>query len=158
MMSNNVMRAEGEPKMAMLVMMIPAVVNIILDPILIIYLDMGLEGAAWATTCSYYMSASFALWYFLSGRSELRTGFPDLQLKLGLVKEIAAIGGVTLARQGTISLLTIVLNNALFQYGDELAVAIFGVINRIMMFANFPVFVIFSFIHLMMAFFKDTFT
>ena len=139
MMSNNVMRAEGEPKMAMLVMMIPAIVNIILDPILIIYLDMGLEGAAWATTSSYYMSASFALWYFLSGRSELRTRLSDLRLKLGLVKEIAAIGGVTLARQGTISLLTIVLNNALFQYGDELAVAVFGVINRVMMFANFPV-------------------
>ena len=139
MMSNNVMRAEGEPKMAMLVMMIPAVVNIALDPVFIIWLDMGLSGAAWATTISYYMSASFALWFFLSGRSELRTRAVDLKLKFNLIKEIAAIGGVTLARQGSISLLTIVLNNALFQYGDELSVAVFGIINRIMMFANFPV-------------------
>ena len=139
MMSNNVMRAEGEPKMAMLTMMIPAVVNIALDPILIIWMDMGLEGAAWATTISYYMSAGFAAWFFLSGRSELRTTINDLKLKLNLVKEIASIGGVTLARQGTISLLTIVLNHSLFEYGTELAVAVFGIINRIMMFANFPV-------------------
>ena len=139
MMSNNVMRAEGEPKMAMMTMMIPAVANIILDPILIIWMDWGLEGAAWATTISYYMSAGFAGWFFLSGRSELRTTLNDFKLRLPLIKEISSIGGVTLARQGSVSLLTIVLNHSLFEYGTELAVAIFGIINRIMMFANFPV-------------------
>jgi len=60
-------------------------------------------------------------------------------LKAGLVREIFSIGIVTLARQGTISLLTIVLNRTLFTYGNEVAVAIYGIINRIMMFANFPV-------------------
>jgi putative MATE family efflux protein len=139
MMSNNVMRAEGEPNMAMLSMMIPAVVNLILDPIFIIWLDWGLEGAAWATTISYYMSAAFTFWFFLSGRSELKVDRSSLVLKWELVREIFSIGVVTLARQGTISLLTIVLNNSLFAYGNELAVAIYGIINRIMMFANFPV-------------------
>lgn len=139
MMSNNVMRAEGEPKMAMLSMMIPAVVNIVLDPIFIIWLDMGLEGAAWATTISYYMSATFTLWYFFTGPSQLRIQLKNLIPIWSLVKEILSIGGVTLARQGAVSLLTIVLNHTLFQYGTELAVAVFGIINRIMMFANFPV-------------------
>ncbi|MCH7774828.1 MAG: hypothetical protein IH784_10550, partial [Bacteroidetes bacterium] len=41
MMSNNVIRAEGKPKVAMMVMALPAVINIILDPILIVALDMG---------------------------------------------------------------------------------------------------------------------
>jgi putative MATE family efflux protein len=139
MMSNNVMRAEGEPTMAMLSMMIPAVANIILDPVFIIWLDWGLEGAAWATTISYYMSAAFTLWYFFFGKSELRLYRSSLKLEAHLVKEIASIGVVTLARQGSVSLLTIVLNNTLFTYGSELAVAIYGIINRIMMFANFPV-------------------
>ena len=139
MMSNNVMRAEGRPKMAMLTMMVPAVANLILDPILIIWLDMGLAGAAWATTISYYLSASFALWFFFSCRSELRLFRSSMILKWALVQEIFSIGLVTLARQGTISLLSIVLNHSLFQYGNELAVAIYGVINRVMMFANFPV-------------------
>lgn len=139
MMSNNVMRAEGEPRMAMFSMMIPAVVNLILDPIFIIWLDMGLEGAAWATSISYFLSAAFTCWFFLSGRSELRVSWNCLKLRLPVVKGIFSIGIVTLARQGTISLLTIVLNQSLFTYGGELAIAIFGIINRLMMFVNFPV-------------------
>ncbi|MCB0705786.1 MAG: MATE family efflux transporter [Saprospiraceae bacterium] len=140
MMTNNIMRAEGAPKMAMLVMLIPAVANIILDPILIIYFDWGLAGAAWATTISYFGSAGFSIWFFFfSGRSELPLSLNALKWRFSILKEISAIGSVTLARQGTISLLTIVLNHSLFQYGNELAVAIFGIINRISMFANFPV-------------------
>ena len=139
MMSNNVMRAEGEPKMAMWSMMIPALANLILDPVFIIWLDWGLEGAAWATTISYYMSAAFTTWFFSSGQSELRFFRYSFLLQWPLVKEIFSIGIVTLARQGTISLLTIVLNNSLFEYGNEMAIAIYGIINRIMMFANFPV-------------------
>lgn len=139
MMSNNVLRAEGQPKIAMWTMMIPAFANLILDPILILWLDMGIAGAAWATAISYYLSGGFALWFFLSGRSELRIFKNALILRWHLVKEIFSIGSVTLARQGTISLLAIVLNNALYQYGGEVAVAIYGIINRMMMFSLFPV-------------------
>ncbi|MFK7935598.1 MAG: MATE family efflux transporter [Saprospiraceae bacterium] len=139
MMSNNVMRSEGQPQMAMWTMLIPAISNIIMDPIFIIYLEMGMSGAAWATTISYYLSAGWSLWYFLSGRSELKIDWEAMRLRWNIIKEIFAIGGVTLARQGTISLLTIVLNNSLFQYGGELAIAIYGIINRVTMFANFPV-------------------
>lgn len=139
MMSNNVMRSEGEAKMAMWTMLIPAVSNIIMDPIFIVYFDWGMRGAAWATTISYYFAATWSLWYFLSGRSQLKIDLSAMRLRWSIIKEIFAIGGVTLARQGTISLLTIVLNNSLFQYGGELAIAIYGIINRVTMFANFPV-------------------
>ena len=64
MMSNNVIRAEGKPKIAMLTLVIPAVANIILDPILIYYLDMGIAGAAWATTIGYISSGLYTLWFF----------------------------------------------------------------------------------------------
>jgi len=139
MMGNNVMRAEGEPKIAMYVMMVPAIVNLILDPIFIVWLGWGIEGAAWATTLAYYASGGYTLWYFLSGRSELTLYRSSMVLDGKLVREIFSIGIVTLARQGTISLLTIVLNRTLFQYGNEVAVAMYGIINRVMMFANFPV-------------------
>lgn len=139
MMANNAMRAEGKPKKSMIAMMIPAVLNIILDPILIIGFDLGLEGAAMATTISYYAAALYTLGFFLLGSSELATFWKYLRLRWEITREIFSIGFVTLARQGAVSLLTIVLNNALFQYGSELSVAIYGVINRIMMFANFPV-------------------
>lgn len=139
MMSNNVIRSEGQARTAMLVMMIPAIANIILDPIFIVWLDMGIAGAGWATSVAYMASAIFAAWYFLSGRSELKLIPKNFKLQLPIVKEIFSIGGVTLARQGTIGVLFIVLNNALFTYGGELAISTYGILNRIMMMVNFPV-------------------
>ena len=139
MMANNDIRAEGAPKVAMMILVVPAVSNIILDPIFIVALDMGIAGAAWATTLSYVASAAFAMWYFLSGRSELTLTPGRLILKREIVYEIFSIGFVTLARQGTISLLAIVLNNVLFEYGGEMGLSVYGIINRLMMFANFPV-------------------
>lgn len=139
MMSNNIIRAEGRPKIAMTNMLVPAIFNLILDPIFIVALDMGIEGAAWATTISYIASALYSAWFFFWGGSELKIKYSDLALRWPLVKEIFAIGIVTFARQGTISLLTIVLNNSLFLYGGELSVSTYGIINRLMMFANFPV-------------------
>lgn len=139
MMSNNVIRAAGAPKVAMFIMIVPAVVNTILDPIFIIYLDWGIAGAAWATTFSYIGSALYAVLFFFSGKSELVLLLKNLRLKLIIVKEIFSIGIVTLARQGTISVLAIILNNSLYAYGGEMSMAIYGIINRMMMFANFPV-------------------
>lgn len=139
MMSNNVIRAEGYPRVAMVVMIIPAVVNIILDPILIIGFDMGMAGAAWATTFSYMCSALFTCWHFFFGKSELRLRLSNLLPRWHLIQEIFSIGFVTFARQGAIALLSIVLNNALFQYGQEAGVVIYGMISRVLMFVNFPV-------------------
>lgn len=139
MMSNNVMRAEGRAKMAMLVLLIPAITNMILDAVFIVGFDMGIKGAAWATAVSYFFSASYSLGYFLFGNSEMRLKIKNLWLQFKLVAEIFSIGIVTLARQGTISLLYIVLNNSLITYGGELAIAVYGIINPVMMFTNSPV-------------------
>ena len=139
MMSNNVIRAQGRPKVAMLIMVIPAILNIILDPIFIIVLDMGLGGAAWATTISYIISAGYALYFFLKGDSEISFIFKYFKLDLGLIREIFAIGSITLARQGSISLLIVVLNHSLFSYAGEMGISVYGIVNRVMMFALFPV-------------------
>ena len=139
MMTNNVIRAEGQPRIAMFTMIIPAIVNLILDPLLIVYFDMGIAGAAWATTTAYIASACFTLWFFLfSGKSNLSLQWlrqPDF----GIIKEIMSLGSVTIARQSVVALLSIVLNNTLFVYGGEIAISVFGIIQRLMMFANFPV-------------------
>ena len=139
MMSNNVIRAEGYPRVAMMVLLVPAVVNIILDPIFIIYLDMGIAGAAWATTISYVASAVFATWFFLKGKSQMTLSKKYLKPDKPIIKEITSLGSVTFARQGTISVLSIILNNSLFVYGGELGLSIFGIVSRLLMFANFPV-------------------
>ncbi len=139
MMCNNVFRAEGKPKIAMTVMIVPALVNIVLDPIFIIWLEMGLTGAALATTISYVCSAAFCLWNFATGKSEMRINLPDMRLDFPIVKEMFSLGIVTFARQSVVALLMIVLNNTLFLYGGAMALSVYGIIQRVMMFANFPV-------------------
>ncbi len=139
MMSNHVIRAEGAPRTASLIMVIPAVLNLILDPILIAGLGMGLTGAALATTIGYTASGLFGLWFFLFGKSELSLRRTGLTPEWPLIREIFSIGSVTLARQGAISLLAILLNNTLFHYGAETAVSIYGMITRVLMLANVPV-------------------
>ena len=66
MMGNNTMRAEGKPEYAMYAMMIPSLTNLLLDYILIYHFDMGMLGAAWATTTSYIVTALFIGYFFLS--------------------------------------------------------------------------------------------
>jgi len=139
MMSNTIIRSIGYPKMAMYVLIVPAIVNLILDPILIAYFDMGIRGAAWATTIAYFMSALYTLWFFIFGQNQLTIKKESLVPDPKIIKEIASLGSVTLARQGTISVLSILLNNALFTYGAEAGLSAYGIIGRVMMFANFPV-------------------
>ena len=139
MMSNNVIRAEGHPRTAMFTLIIPAVVNIILDPVFIVWLEMGIAGAAWATTIAYFCSFIYSGWFFLFGRSRMNLSRKYFRPHFAIIRETASLGSVTFARQGTISLLFIVLNNSLFHYGGEIALAIYGIINRLMLFANFPV-------------------
>lgn len=140
MMSNNVFRAEGLPRIAMISMLIPAFTNMLLDPLFIIALDMGIKGAAIATTLSYTASGTFTLLYFLFGKSKMSLHPQFLKLDFSIIKEIFSIGGVTFFRQATVSLLAIVLNNSLFHYGSEMAVSAYGIISRLMMFVHFPVF------------------
>lgn len=151
MMTNNVIRAEGKPKVAMLTMIIPALSNIILDYILIYHLNMGIIGAALATSSGYILSGSYTLWFFLSGRSELSLIPDDLKLDLGLIKEITSIGSITLVRQSMFSILAIVLysqlnkwgfiayKHTLGQSGGSHAIAIYGLIRGFTLFVAFPI-------------------
>lgn len=139
MMGNPVIRAEGKPKFAMYAMILPAISNIVLDIIFIKFLDLGMFGAGLATSISYAVCGLFIFSFFISKKSELVIKPSYFILKLAIVKEIIQLGGVTIARQGTISVLMIVLNATLFTYGGEKAIAVYGIINRVMMFALFPV-------------------
>lgn len=139
MMGNNVIRSQGFPNEAMMVMLLPAILNIILDPILMLGFGLGLKGAAWATTVSYMISAAYVASFFMGKKVEVRMTAADLRLDRSIVKEINALGAVTLARQGAISLLYIVVNHALVKHGGIIYLSVFGIVNRLMMLALFPV-------------------
>ncbi|HLW14742.1 MAG TPA: MATE family efflux transporter [Flavobacteriaceae bacterium] len=139
MMGNNVIRAEGKPKFAMVAMIIPSIGNLLLDYIFIYLMDWGMAGAAWATTISYGLSFLYILYFFLSKSSELKISFAHFGLNLSILKEISALGFVTLSRQAVVSVTYLLMNNILFNYGGEASVAAYGIIGRMLMFALFPV-------------------
>ena len=139
MMGNPVIRAEGKPKFAMYAMMVPAVINVLLDILFIKVFDWGMWGAGLATSISYASCGLYILYFFLSSKSELKIIPKNFRLNVNIIKEIFALGGITIIRQGAVSLLMIVLNYSLFKYGSEISIAVFGIINRIMMFVLSPV-------------------
>lgn len=139
MMGNTVIRAEGKPKFAMNAMIIPSVSNLVLDYILIYVFDMGMAGAAWATTISYAMCFAYILWFFLSKNSELKINFSHFGIDRPIIKEITSLGFVTLSRQAVVSITYLIMNNILFDLGGESSVAVYAIIGRMLMFALFPV-------------------
>ena len=140
MVGNPIVRAEGKAKFAMIAMIIPAVINIILDTLLIVVFDFGIAGAAWATSISYFSCFVFIFWFFVSKHSALKLAWRHTKLKLKIVSEITALGFVTLARQSVVTFLSAILHNKLIFYGGPSALAVYGVISRMLMFVLFPVF------------------
>lgn len=139
MMGNAVIRAEGKPKFAMIAMIVPSVGNLALDVILIKGFDMGMHGAAWASTGSYVLCLIWVTYFFLSKHSQLKINFSHLQLHLKTLREIGSLGMVTLSRQAVVSVIYLLLNNILFELQGESAVTTYAIISRMLVFALFPV-------------------
>lgn len=139
MMGNNVIRAEGKPRFAMTSMIISSVTNLLLDYIFIFEFGWGMEGAAWATFASYALGLSYIAYFFLSRHSELKLKYHHFGLDKLILKEMSALGLVTLARQAVVSITYLLMNNILFDFGGESSVAAYGIIGRLLMFSLFPV-------------------
>jgi putative MATE family efflux protein len=138
MMGNNVIRAEGKAKFAMVAMIIPAFVNIVLDVIFIKVMGLGMYGAALATAISYFTCFLFVLWFFVY-KSELKLKVKHFKIDIPIIKEITELSFVTFSRQGVVSILAIILNHTLYSYGGEHSIAVYGIISRMLMFALFPI-------------------
>jgi putative MATE family efflux protein len=138
--TNNVIRAEGNAKMAMMVMLTSAIINIILDPIFIIVLHMGIRGAAIATVIAKFAGVCIQLYYFLLGNSAIRFHIKKLALRKRIVIDIFAIGSSAFIRQIVGSVMIVILNKLLLYYGGDIAIAAYGVIHRILMLSFMPMF------------------
>ena len=137
---NNVARAEGNAKVAMNTMLISAGLNLVLDPIFIFGLNMGIRGAALATVLAQGSMSLYLIYYFLSGRSTLILRVENLKIIPNIFRETMAIGASSFTRQASASIMVVIINNSLAFYGGDLTIAVFGVINRLLMFAFMPMF------------------
>ncbi|MGE5549946.1 MAG: MATE family efflux transporter [Bacteroidota bacterium] len=136
---NNFIRAEGNPFIAMLTMLIGAVLNTILDPLFIIGFGWGVKGAAWATILSQAAAAAWVLYHFFSGRSSLRLRPNNLRLNPAIVRGILAIGSAPFLMQLAASVLHALLNRSLVRYGGDVAISAMGVVMSILMVILLPV-------------------
>ncbi|MBQ5711859.1 MAG: MATE family efflux transporter [Oscillospiraceae bacterium] len=129
---NNQLRYQGSAAYAMVGIVTGAILNIALDPILILYFKMGVAGAGWATIISQFVS--FCLLYIGCARGDnLKIQLSKVRFRLFYLIQILRGGLPSLARQSLASLATICLNHAAGGYSDA-AIAAMGVVQRIMMF------------------------
>lgn len=138
MAMNNIIRSEGNAKAAMVSMLISAILNIILTPIFILFLNMGVKGAALATVIAQGFTVIYLVIYFASGKSSLAFKPASLRLKLPIIKEVAAIGASFFVHQAAASIMIIVANRMLIFYGGDLAISVFGIIHKVIMFSVMP--------------------
>ncbi len=137
---NNIARAEGNPKIAMLTMLIGAILNTILDPIFIFIFNWGIQGAAIATVISQIVSSIWVLSHFLSGRSTLKIRKENLRLKTNVVLSIFSIGFAPFMMQLASSTVNAILNSQLTKFGGDIAISAMGIVNSISTIILMPIF------------------
>ncbi|MDI9463683.1 MAG: MATE family efflux transporter [Bacillota bacterium] len=137
---NNFIRAEGNPKTAMITMVIGAIINVVLDPVFIFGFKMGVGGAALVTVFSQAVSTLWVLHYFFRGNSLLKFRRENLRLRLHWVLNIVSVGLPAFSKQISTSLSVVILNNVLLKYGGDLAISAFGVSHSVSTLLMMPIF------------------
>lgn len=137
---NHSIRSDGSPKVAMLSMLIGAITNIILDPVFIFGFGMGVRGAAIATVISQILTTVWILQYFTIGKSIIKLKMNNLKLKLPIIISIFSIGMSPFSMQLAASVVQVLANNSLKEYGGDLAIGAMTIISSVSMIFLMPIF------------------
>lgn len=134
---NNLMRATGYPRKAMISALLSVIVNIGLAPVFIFVLDWGIKGAALATVCGQFCAFIWVLAHFMSPKSLIHFNLKYSWLQLSLVKRIYSIGLSPFLMNATACFVVVFLNKSLLEVAGSdgnIAVGAYGIINRTTMF------------------------
>lgn len=129
---SNIIRAERQSTVAMMGMLIGNLLNVILDPIMILWFGWGIKGAALATVIGNVISAAYYLLYFYKGTSMLSMNPKDFTVKDKVCKNVLLIGIPASLASLLMSVSQIIMNGCMTQYGD-MAVAGIGVAMKVTM-------------------------
>ena len=136
---NSYITAQGFAKTSMLTVLIGAICNIVLDPILIFGLDMGVQGAALATILSQGISCVWVLLFLTGKKTTLRLQRGKLAIRAKLVLPCIALGLSPFIMQSTESLISVCFNSSLLRYGGDVAVGAMTILTSVMQFAMMPI-------------------
>ncbi|MBE5745396.1 MAG: MATE family efflux transporter [Clostridiales bacterium] len=132
---NNVLRAEGKAVLSMVGLVVGAVINVALDPLLIFTAGMGISGAGLATCISQIISFCVLLAMFLSGKTVVRLKVRSISRSFKVYKDVIVTGFPSFCRQVLASLCAVFLNHAAHTHGGESAQAAFSVVQKVFMLA-----------------------
>lgn len=134
---NTFINAQGRPAIGMYSVLIGAVLNIVLDPVFIFWLDMGVRGAAIATVLSQACSAVWVVGFLCSKKASLRLERRYLKADRRVILSIAALGVSPFIMASTESMVGFVLNGSLQRFGD-IYVSALAILQSAMQFASVP--------------------
>lgn len=140
---NNLMRATGYPKKAMISALVSVVVNLVLAPIFIFTLDWGIRGAAFATICGQTAAFVWVLSHFISRKSFVHLDIRNRWLTGSIISRIYAIGMSPFLMNVCACVVVVFINKALLESGGadgNYAVGAYGILNRTSMFFVMVVF------------------
>jgi putative MATE family efflux protein len=136
---NNIMRAEGHPRLAMNTMLIGAVLNVCFNYLFVIHMKIGVKGAGYATLLSSTASAIWVLSHFFSGGGGLQLKRIYMKFDRRLMQPALLIGLAPFLMQVVASVVGVTANRSLALHGGDKAVACMGVIYSVMMLLIFPI-------------------
>ncbi|MGI5887896.1 MAG: MATE family efflux transporter [Oscillospiraceae bacterium] len=128
----NIIRAEGKSATAMMGTLIGNLLNVILDPIMILGFNWGVAGAAIATVIGNVAGALYYLIYFWRGKSILSIRLSDFSMKDNICSGVLSIGIPAALGNIMMSVSQIITNSRMAGYGD-MAVAAYGVASKVLM-------------------------
>lgn len=129
---SNVLRAEGQSGRAMMGQLLGNLLNIVLDPIMILAFDWGIAGAAIATVIGNVVGAGYYILYFLRGKSSLSIHIRDCSVRDGICTGVLSIGIPASLGSLLMSVSQIIVNAQMANY-DDMALAGMGVAMKVTM-------------------------
>ena len=127
---SNIVRAEGKSAEAMMGQLLGNLLNVILDPIMILLLGWNITGAAIATLIGNVVGACYYILYFVRGKSSLSVSIKELSQPEKVCGPVCAIGIPAALGSVLMSVAQIIINSQLAKYGD-MAVAGMGVAMKV---------------------------
>ena len=135
---NAFISAQGFAKVSMMTVLIGAVCNIILDPILIFGFNMGVSGAALATILSQSLSMIWIIIFLTGKKTTLKIKRKNLILSKSIVLPSIALGLAPFIMQSTESIIAVCFNSSLLRYGGDIAVGAMTILTSVMQFSLLP--------------------
>lgn len=135
---NSFITTQGFAKVGMLSVLIGAICNIILDPILIYGLNMGVRGAAFATIVSQAISMIWVLSFLLGKKTQLKIKVKNMGFNKKIILPCIALGTSPFIMQASESVIAVCFNSSLLKYGGDIAVGAMTILTSVMQFSMLP--------------------